>query len=139
VLYPGSIERTSIAEADEAKGFMIVDLTCDGPTPQIDWQFRHLPARPLVRRELVLEGVAGHSLEAAIGAIIADCAADAVLTLRVVGTLTDHERRVLAAANLRRLAPPKMNVELKLEDEDGLFVRPISRSRPSDEMLELPL
>ena len=139
VLYPGSIERTSIAEADEAKGFMIVDLTCDGPTPQIDWQFRHLPARPLVRRELVLEGVAGHSLEAAIGAIIADCAADAVLTLRVVGTLTDHGRRVLAAANLRRLAPPTMNVELKLEDEDGLFVRPVSRSRPSDEMLELPL
>jgi hypothetical protein len=32
-----------------------------------------------------------------------------------------------------------MNVELKLEDEDGVFVRPVSRSRPSDEMLELPL
>jgi hypothetical protein len=31
-----------------------------------------------------------------------------------------------------------MNIELKLEDEDGVFVRPPS-SRQSDAMLELPL
>ena len=139
ILYPGSIERTSIAEADEDKGFMIVDVTSDGSTAQLDWRFHQLPARPLVRREIALESVADHALEAAITNIIAECADDAVLTLRIVGTLDDHGRRVLAAANLRRLAPPTMNVDLKLEDNDRLFVRPVSRSRPSDEMLELPL
>ena len=139
VLYPGSIERTSIAEADEAKGFMIVDVTRDRSTTQLDWQFRQLPARPLVRRELAIEAVPDHALEAAIAGIIAECADDSVLTLRIVGALSEHAGRVLAAANLRRLAPPTMNVDLKLEDDDGMFVRPVSRSRPSDEMLELPL
>ena len=139
VLYPGSIERTSIAEADEAKGFMIVDVTCDQSATQLGWEFRHLPARPLVRRELALEGVADHALETAIVSLIAECADDAVLTLRIVGTMSEHARRMLAAANLRRLAPPTMNVDLKLEDDDGFFARPVSRSRPSDEMLELPL
>jgi DNA repair exonuclease SbcCD nuclease subunit len=139
VLYPGSIERTSIAEADEAKGFMTVDLTHDGPATRLDWRFHRLPARPLVRRELALERVADHALEAAITSILETCAADSVLTLRIVGALSDHARRVLAAANLRRLAPATMNVDLKLEDENGLFVRPVSRSRLGDEMLELPL
>jgi exonuclease SbcD len=139
VLYAGSIERTSIAEADEDKGFMIVDVMSDGSTTKLDWRFHQLPARPLVRRELAIESVANHALEAAITNIIAECADDAVLTLRIVGTLSDHGRRVLAAANLRRLAPPTMNVDLKLEDNDGFFVRPVSRSRLNDEMLELPL
>jgi DNA repair exonuclease SbcCD nuclease subunit len=139
VLYAGSIERTSIAEADEDKGFMIVDVMSDGSTTKLDWRFHQLPARPLVRRELAIESVADHALEAAITNIIAECADDAVLTLRIVGTLSDHGRRVLAAANLRRLGPPTMNVDLKLEDNDGFFVRPVSRSRLNDEMLELPL
>lgn len=139
VLYPGSIERTSIAEAEEEKGFMIVDVMGDESRTQLGWEFRPLPARPLVRRELVLETVADLALEAAIVSLIADCPHDAVLTLRIVGTLGEHGRRVLAAANLRRLAPPTMNVELKLEDQEGLFVRPVSRSRATDEMLELPL
>jgi DNA repair exonuclease SbcCD nuclease subunit len=139
VLYPGSIERTSVAEADEDKGFMMVDVTCDGPSAAIGWQFHQLPARSLVRREIALESVPDDTLEAAITSLIAECEADAVLTLRIVGTPTEHGRRVLAAANLRRLAPPTMNVDLKLEDQDGLFVRPVSRSGASDEMLELPL
>jgi hypothetical protein len=56
----------------------------------------------------------------------------------VVGTLGDAARRVLSAANLRRRAPATMNIDLKLEDEDGAFVRPTS-SRQSDVVLELPL
>ena len=118
---------------------MIIDLTCDESGAQLDWQFHQLPARPLVRRELTLETVDDHALEATIAGLIAECADDAVLTLRIVGTLTEHGRRVLSAANLRRLAPPTMNVDLKLEDGNGFFVHPPSRSRLGDEMLELPL
>lgn len=139
VLYPGSIERTSVAEADEDKGFMIVDLTNEGAAIRIDWDFHLLPARPLVRRELVIERLRDHALEAAIAAIIAECADDAVLTLRIVGALSEHARRLLTAANLRRLAPPTMNVDVTLENDHGVFARPVARSRPSDEILELPL
>jgi len=138
VLYPGSIERTSVAEADEAKGYMTVTLTRDASETRLDWQFHQLPARPLVRRELHLDAVESTALESTIRALIGDSPVDAVLTIRVVGKLRDDARHVLAAANLRRLAPATMNIQLKLEDEDRAFGRPTSSSQ-SDVMLELPL
>ncbi|HEX5074637.1 MAG TPA: metallophosphoesterase [Gemmatimonadaceae bacterium] len=138
VLYPGSIERTSVAEADETKGYMTVDLTRDAGETRVDWQFHELPARPLLRREIHLDAVQDCAVEAVIRNLIAESPADAVLTIRVAGRLGGVARRTLAAANLRRLAPATMNVELKLEDEDGVFVRPAS-SRQSDVVLELPL
>jgi DNA repair protein SbcD/Mre11 len=138
VLYPGSIERTSTAEAEETKGYMTVDLTCHADATRITWQFHALPARPLVRREIHLDGLEDATLEPTIRSLIANTPPDAVLTIRVCGTLGDDARRVLAAANLRRLAPATMNIELKLEDEDGAFVRPPS-FRQSDAVLELPL
>ena len=138
VLYPGSIERTSVAEANEAKGYMTVDLTRDAGETRLDWQFHELPARPLVRREIHLETVQDAAVEAAIRGLIAESPADAVLTIRVVGKIGDAARRALSAANLRHLAPATMNVSLKLEDEDGAFVRPPS-ARQSDVVLELPL
>ena len=138
VLYPGSIERTSVAEANEPKGYMTVDLTRDAGETRLGWRFHDLPARPLVRREIRLDGVEGATVEAMIRELIAQSPADAVLTIRVVGAVGDVARRALSAANLRRLAPATMNVELKLEDEDGAFVRP-TPSRRSDAVLELPL
>ena len=138
VLYPGSIERTSFAEAEETKGYMTVGVTCDARDTRLDWQFHPLPARPLVRREIQLDALQNTALETTVRALIDSAPADAVLTIRVVGKPGDDARRVLAAAYLRRLAPATMNIELKLEGEDGAFVRTPS-SRQSDVVLELPL
>ena len=139
VLYPGSIERTSFAEAAETKGFMIVEVACGESPQQVRWQFRQLPARPLVRRELQIDGVSESTLESTIRAMIAEAPADAVLTIRTVGTVSEHGRRVLAASNLRRLAPISMNVELRLEDEMAIAKREVSRAPEADPMLGLPL
>jgi DNA repair exonuclease SbcCD nuclease subunit len=139
VLYPGSIERTSIAEADEEKGFMVVEVACDGSDARVSWQFHPLPARPLVRRDVEIDGLTGAALESAIRIVIAEVPADAVLTIRVVGAVDDDGRRVLSAANLRRLAPPSMNVELRVEDGDDFYGRPPSRARDSDPAPDLPL
>ena len=139
VLYPGSIERTSMAEVAEEKGFMIVEVACDdAPGPHVDWTFHRLPARQLVRYDLNLESVADDALEAMVRAVIAEAPQDAVLTIRVVGAPSEQAWRVLSAANLRRLSPPSMNVALKL-DGDASFVRPGSRLRRNEAVLELPL
>ena len=45
VIYAGSVERTSFAEAPETKGFVILELTRDGLGSMA---FRPLPARPMV-------------------------------------------------------------------------------------------
>ena len=138
VLYPGSIDRTSVAEADEEKGFMIVEVACDPSPAQVDWQFHRLPTRPLVRRELNTEEIPDSALEAAVRTVIAEAPADAVLTIRVVGAPSEQAWRVLSAANLRRLSPPSMNVALKL-DGDASFPRAGSKLRRNEAVLELPL
>ena len=139
VLYPGSIERTSIAEADEEKGFMIIEVACDESGARVDWQFRKLPARPLVRRDMRIGGIADEALESMIRSFVAESPPDAVLTIRVVGLMTQHAARVLSAANLRRVAPPSMNIELRVEAGGDVHVRPTGRSNESDRLLELPL
>ena len=114
VLYPGSIERTSIAEAEEDKGFLLVEIALGTGGARVNWRFQSLPARPLVRCAIDLDACGEAELEARLRALVADAPADAVLTIRVDGTITPHAGRLLSAANLRSLAPPTMNLELRL-------------------------
>lgn len=113
VLYPGSIERTSFAEADEEKGFMMVEVTPDASVGRVEWRFERLPARPLVRRELHVEALSGEALESAVRSFIAEAPEDAVLTIRIIGAMTADASRRLSAANLRKMAPASMNVDVR--------------------------
>ncbi len=119
VLYPGSIERTSIAEADEEKGYMIVEVVRDDAGVRVDWRFHMLPARPLVRHTLSVDAVAESDLEVHLRSLIAEAPADAVLTIRVEGTIPEGAARLLSAAYLRSLAPATMNVELRPVERTG--------------------
>jgi len=109
VLYPGSIERTSIAEIDEPKGFMIVHLS----QAHVRWEFRRLPARPMIRRELAASGLSAASLDSAIRDIVDCVPPDAVVSIRVDGPLTDAHWRAMSAASLRRFVPDTMNVDVR--------------------------
>jgi DNA repair exonuclease SbcCD nuclease subunit len=111
VLYPGSIERTTFAEAGEDKGYLMVRVRRGGAPA--DWRFCALPARPLVRHTLRTIGVGAADLEVRLRALIDAAPADAVLSIRVEGAIADDAQRLLSAAHLRTLAPPTMNVELR--------------------------
>ena len=139
VLYPGSIERTSIAEADEEKGFMIVELACDEPDVRVSWQFRPLPARPLVRHDVELDTIADDQLEPLLRALVTAAPADAVLTIRVSGAFTDRASRVLSAASLRALAPPSMNIELRIAERPDVHVRTARPTIDKGRVPDLPL
>ena len=114
VLYPGSIERTSFAEADEGKGYMVVEVTVSHGRIHTDWRFHALPARPLVRQTLSLDGLPDEDLEERLRLLVREAPEDAVLTIHIEGTMTDHAARILSAAQMRAVAPPTMNVELRL-------------------------
>lgn len=137
VLYPGSIERTSIAEADEQKGFMIVDFTCSDGKVNTEWRFQQLPARPLVRHDLQLDGMDAARVESVIRSIVANAPADAVVSVRVSGAITKPVSQVLSARFLRELAPATMNLDLRLVDAIDSLSPPTTRQR--DDVLELPL
>jgi DNA repair exonuclease SbcCD nuclease subunit len=108
VLYPGSVERTSVAEIGEPKGFLIVRL---GNDSEVDWDFRRLPARPMVREELEAEQSAT-ALESKIADIVARAPRDAVVSIRVSGMLTRAQWSVVSPVRLRAIAPETMNIEV---------------------------
>jgi DNA repair protein SbcD/Mre11 len=110
VLYPGSIERTAFAEIGEPKGFMIVHV--DTAATRVRWEFRELPARPMVRREIVPTTMSEVLLASTVQEIIATAPPDAVLSIRMAGPLTDAQWSVVSSARLRAIAPRTMNVEI---------------------------
>jgi len=110
VVYAGSVERTSFAERDETKGFVIAAIAAGGVGGRLErLEFRPLPARPMRVHEL-----RGRSpgLEHEVRAVLAAAPADVVLQLRVPASLTGHE--ALRAERLRALAPPTANVSVAL-------------------------
>jgi exonuclease SbcD len=115
VLYPGSIERTALAEKDETKGYLIVHvpLTGDG---RIEWEFHRLPARPMLVRELTCNDAGDHAFETQLRALLQTMPADAVLTVRVHGERAGEVLRRMTAARRRALVPATMNVDIRAAD-----------------------
>jgi DNA repair exonuclease SbcCD nuclease subunit len=140
VLYPGSIERTSLAEIDEPKGYMMVQVAESEGDCETRWEFRRLPARPMMRKEIAVECMNAQQLESAVRAIVAEVPHDAVLSIRISGVLTDAHWRVLSASRVRQYVPETMNVDIR---PDGRFVSaPHAASRvneppPRDDQLSL--
>lgn len=115
VIYPGSVERTSFAECDEPKGYVIVTV---GAQPQPDLHWVRLPARPMV--ELSVASAPGRAaVEAALRSQLHQLPRDAVVRVQLQGAWSPGAQLALAAANLRRLAPATMNISLRTSDRRG--------------------
>ena len=102
VVYAGSVERTSFAEASETKGFVVLELTGAGLGA---FEFNALATRPMVIRTLsVPPDCADRQDDADLRARIAEALeatpADAVVQLRIDGPVPV----ALTAATLRELA-----------------------------------
>jgi exonuclease SbcD len=118
VIYPGSIERTSFAEREEEKGFVVLDVAPGDARGGVlrQWTFRALPARPMVIEEIQAGGADRAAAERLVADAIHRAPADAVLRIRVRGVPAAGGFAALRAASMRALTPPAMNVELVLVD-----------------------
>jgi DNA repair exonuclease SbcCD nuclease subunit len=116
VLYAGSTERTSFAERDERKGFLRIDLEADGEGRGRvrSWQFHGLPTRPMVQLDLSAARLDGQGLAPAVSSLLGCQHPEAVVRLRIHGRPPAGSEAVLRAASLRGLAPPTMNVSVRL-------------------------
>jgi len=118
VFYPGSVERTSAAERDEAKGFLIIEFEGDRRSggKLIDWVFHELPARPMIDLELKDPPPADPArwLRSVFEAIDQN----AVVRVRVVRSPDEAMRVALRAASLRELALPTQTVEVSWPRKD---------------------
>ncbi|UCG88954.1 MAG: metallophosphoesterase [Gemmatimonadota bacterium] len=118
VVYPGSIERTSFAERDEPKGFLLLEFASAGLSGGIlsKWEFRELPARPMVMADFQANGDAAVRLGSEIRKVIDGAPVDSILRLRIHGYPDEEVRNLVRAAHLRALAPATMNIEAVLVD-----------------------
>lgn len=113
VLYPGSIERTAFAEIGEDKGYLLVQLE----DQRMRWEFRPLPARPMIARQISLDGLTPAQLDEAVRALVDAAPADAVIGIRCTGQWSEAYTRVLSATRLRAIAPESMNVEVRMSNK----------------------
>jgi DNA repair exonuclease SbcCD nuclease subunit len=113
VLYPGSIERTSFAEKGEPKGFLVVEVSgaAGEGGGSARWEFRGLPARPMVDLELPAD-LPATDLDRRLRESLARLAPDSVVRVRIEGggEPAPHVLSALGAPALRAVAPPTMNV-----------------------------
>lgn len=114
VFYPGSIERTSFTEKDEAKGYLILEIQ---PGLGIEnWQFHILPARPMTQLELHANGIEAAALKTWLKKALAPLSLDSVVKISIHGRLPNDSLEVLSAESLRALTPPTMNLTVTLPD-----------------------
>jgi exonuclease SbcD len=108
VIYAGSVERTSFAEAGEPKGFVVLELTRTGLGA---FEFRPLPARPMVTRNVACGPSSATEAHARVAAAVASTPADAVVRVRITGaippTLTAAALRSLGGSRHVTLAVPR--------------------------------
>jgi DNA repair exonuclease SbcCD nuclease subunit len=97
IIYAGSTERTSFAEAPETKGFVVLELDRSGLR---GFEFRPLPARTMVTRTISFGDSDAMTVYRQLAAAIESTPADAVVQLRVTGRIPS----TLTAATLRAVA-----------------------------------
>ncbi len=115
VLYSGSIERTSFAEQDEPKGYILVGLSASEPgqTPALSWKFQKLPARPMVRVNIAAEGMESNFLYELLQRRIQELDPQSIVRLQVQGSVSSECLPLLRAEALRRICPDSMNISLR--------------------------
>ena len=107
VLYAGSIERTSFAEKDEIKGYMMINVEHNG---NAYWRFHELPARPMVQFEIAVNGMNSADFISWLTSEIPKIRVDSIVQIKVYGQVEGELLRILRAESLRSLTPKTMNV-----------------------------
>lgn len=118
VLYPGAIERTSVAERHEEKGYLLLTFRPD-PDPASDTggelahaRFEPLPARPLIDLDLDVTDLDAATLRRTLTKLFAQLDPNAVVRLRPQSTPHPEAAPLLSAPILRTLAPETMTLTI---------------------------
>lgn len=127
IIYPGSTERTSFAEKDDPKGYVLIDLIT--PTERkanpVTWKFVALKSRPMIEMEIQVKGLNKKQILQQTKQILSTIPTDGVLKI----ILNYNNQAPLADLDLksfRDIAPETMNLSVvpKSNHQSGLQVIP---------------
>jgi DNA repair exonuclease SbcCD nuclease subunit len=115
VFYSGSTERTSFAECDEQKGYLLLDAvpTACGKGTIHSWCFEPLPSRPMKTIDVPVDGLDAREVRHRIAHSLKAIDSESIVRLRIYGNPEADVLQSLSARVLRSLAPPTMNIELR--------------------------
>jgi DNA repair exonuclease SbcCD nuclease subunit len=113
VLYPGSVERTSFAEREEEKGYMILEIGREqGRVSLCSIRFVPLPTRSMLTLDIDLGEYEGLKLRAHLLEQLGGLDPDAVVRLRFQNLEAASAQTLPTTRELRALAPVTMNVSV---------------------------
>ncbi|MCG8568849.1 MAG: metallophosphoesterase [Spirochaetes bacterium] len=112
VYYPGSIERTSVQEAYERKGFIILKIKFFKHKPKIQHSFFQLPARPMKEITLSLAGKTPEDVTQELMGLLVRENPHSIVYLRLADKILPKYQPIFSADNLRKISPDTMNVRL---------------------------
>jgi DNA repair exonuclease SbcCD nuclease subunit len=114
VIYPGSTERTSFAEIDEDKGYVILKFVKnDQPECALDRiDFQKLDSRPMLHFNLDAAGWNRDLLTEWLREMFRTLPEDSLIRLQINGRISRSLQNALRIKNLRLLCPPSMNIYL---------------------------
>jgi len=107
VLYPGAIERTSFAERDESKGYVLLTIAADR---LVDHAFVPLPTRPMEVVHLDTRGLRENQVRERLLQRLGVLDPEAVVRIDVPGSSLS---RALRADAVRAVVPASMNVTVR--------------------------
>lgn len=115
VIYPGSTERTSFAEKDEDKGYVILcfEESNAGKFHLADHQFKPVNSRPMFQFELNLSGWDGEKFSAWLKDMIDSVPVHSLVRIRIKGKIAYPLKQALRVKTLRSICPQEMNVYLQ--------------------------
>lgn len=110
VIYPGSIERTSVAERFEDKSFKMIHLWWEGGRFFQEVETHPLPTRPMVKVTVPVEEYPPDQVLVHIQGQLSLLKPDAVVRVELIGRRAEQVQRSISAAALRSCAPGSMNI-----------------------------
>jgi DNA repair exonuclease SbcCD nuclease subunit len=116
VIYPGSVERTSFAEREEEKQYVIVEVAKNATSHGLfqTASFHSLPARPMQTIKVEVEGVSAKDVEKYLSQRISETHVDAIVRVQPVGEISEAVGQIISAQYLRTLAPDSMNISVSI-------------------------
>lgn len=114
VIYPGSIERTSVAERFEEKSFKMIYVWWEEGQFFQEVETHPLPARPMIKVIVPVDDYPPDQVLVHIQGQLSLIKADAVVRVELTGQRAEHVQRSISAARLRSCAPSSMNISFGL-------------------------
>jgi DNA repair exonuclease SbcCD nuclease subunit len=109
VIYPGSIERTSLVERDEVKKYVILDI---GSAGIINTRFIPLKTRPMVNLVYDVKNPDRRIVTSHLKHALQNIDKNAVVRIQLKGRAAPLLSTYLSSGLLRQIAPPTMNISL---------------------------